>query len=274
MKHYRGFNAENFKKLFNMRNVTRYNVFADDPTGGAGAGDPTGNPTGTPPVDPTGAGNGGTAPVNFETLIAKAREEEKNKLYPTIEKLKRENEAHIKAHNDDLIAIATKDKEIERLKGEIQTLQSQVEGKETDAIKALKKELKAAQEEVQTLKDSAPNVEELTAKIRAEIEAEYEIKSYKENKIREANGKIIPELVSGETKEDIDASVEKAMARYTEIVGTANPAPATPPVNPTLNPANPSSTPLKTSGDAMKKLLELDPLSKEYAEARKALGFK
>lgn len=267
MKNYRGFNAENVKKLFGMRNVIRYNVFAD--------GEPTGDPAGNP-VDPTGTGNPvgePSAPVNFETLIAKAREEEKNKLYPTIDKLKRENEAHIKTHNEDLIAIATKDKEIERLKGEVQTLQSQVDGNETDAIKALKKELKAAQDEVQTLKDNAPNVEELTAKIRGEIEAEYEIKSYKENKIREANGKIIPELVSGETKEDIDASVEKAMARYTEIVGTATPAPSTP-VNPTLNPANPSSSPLKTSNDAMKALLELDPLSPEYKEARKALGFK
>ena len=268
MKKYRGFNAENFKKLFNMRNVTRHNVFAD--------GDPNGDPNGNPPVNPAGNGSSTSdpTPVNFETLIAKAREEEKNKLYPTIDKLKKECEAHVKAHNDDLIAIATKDKEIERLKGEIQTLQSQVDGKETEAIKTLKNDLKAAQEEVQNLKENAPNVEELTSKIRAEIEAEYEIKSYRENKIREANGKIIPELVSGDTKEDIDASVEKAMNRYTEIVGSATPAQPAPPVNPTLNPANPSSTPLKTSSDAMKTLLELDPLSPEYKEARKALGFK
>ena len=54
-----------------------------------------------------------------------------------------------------------------------------------------------------------------------------------------------------------------------EVVNTPPPV-----VNPKLNPANPSSTPLKTSSDAMKALLELDPLSKEYAEARKALGFK
>ena len=84
MKNYRGLKAEKFKKLFTMGNVVRYNVFAD--------GDPTGDPTGNP-VDPTGVGNPPTAPVNFETLIAKAREEEKNKLYPTIDKLKKENEA-------------------------------------------------------------------------------------------------------------------------------------------------------------------------------------
>lgn len=262
MKNNRGFNAENFKKLFNMRNVMRYNVFAEDAPTGAGV---------EPPITTPPAGGDGTSPVNFEHLIAKAREEEKNKLYPTIDKLKKECEAHVKAHNEDLIAIATKDKEIERLKGEIQTLQSQVEGKETEAIKTLKNELKAAQDELQTLKESAPNIDELTAKIRGEIEAEYEIKSYKENKIREANGKIIPELVSGDTKEDIDASVEKAMARYTEIVGSA---PTAPQVNPVINPANPSSTPLKTNGDAMKALLDLDPLSPEYKEARKALGFK
>ena len=137
--------------------------------------------------------------------------------------------------------------------------------------KVLKKELKAAQDELQTLKDSAPNIDELRENIRNEIKAEYDLKFYREKKIQEANGKIIPELVSGNTEEEINASVEKSMARYNEIVGAVTPPPV---VNPKLNPANPSSTPLKTSSDAMKALLELDPLSKEYAEARKALGFK
>ena len=113
--------------------------------------------------------------------------------------------------------------------------------------------------------------EELRENIRNEIKAEYDLKFYREKKIQEANGKIIPELVSGNTEEEINASVEKSMARYNEIVGAVTPPPV---VNPKLNPANPSSTPLKTSSDAMKALLELDPLSKEYAEARKALGFK
>lgn len=259
MKSNRGFNAENFMKLFNMRNVMRtYNVFAEeDPNGGT-------NPTPTPTTSQTN-------PVNFEQLIAKAREEEKNKLYPTIEKLKNENATYVQTHNDDLIAIATKDKEIERLKNEIETLKSQVDGKESEALKSLKKELKAAQDEVQSLKDSAPNVDELRENIRNEIKAEYDLKFYREKKIQEANGKIIPELVSGNTEEEINASVEKSMARYNEIVGAVTPPPA---VNPKLNPANPSSAPLKTTADAMKALLELDPLSKEYAEARKALGFR
>ena len=260
MKFNRGFNAEKFTKLFNMRNVMRtYNVFADEDPNGGGT-NPTPNPS-----------QSQTAPVNFEQLIAKAREEEKNKLYPTIEKLKAENATYIQTHNEDLIAIGTKDKEIERLNSEIKTLQSQIDGKESEALKSLKKELKAAQDELQTLKDSAPNIDELRENIRNEIKAEYDLKFYREKKIQEANGKIIPELVSGNTEEEINASVEKSMARYNEIVGAVTPPPV---VNPKLNPANPSSTPLKTSSDAMKALLELDPLSKEYAEARKALGFK
>ena len=130
MKFNRGFNAEKFTKLFNMRNVMRtYNVFADeDPNGGGN--NPTPNPS-----------QSQTAPVNFEQLIAKAREEEKNKLYPTIEKLKTENATYIQTHNEDLIAIGTKDKEIERLNSEIKTLQSQIDGKESEALKSLKKEL-------------------------------------------------------------------------------------------------------------------------------------
>ena len=255
MKFNRGFNAEKFTKLFNMRNVMRtYNVFADEDPNGGGT-NPTPNPS-----------QSQTAPVNFEQLIAKAREEEKNKLYPTIEKLKAENATYIQTHNEDLIAIGTKDKEIERLNSEIKTLQSQIDGKESEALKSLKKELKAAQDELQTLKDSAPNIDELRENIRNEIKAEYDLKFYREKKIQEANGKIIPELVSGNTEEEINASVEKSMARYNEIVGAVTPPPV---VNPKLNPANPSSTPLKTSSDAMKALLELDPLSKEYAEALK-----
>ena len=147
MKFNRGFNAEKFTKLFNMRNVMRtYNVFADEDPNGGGT-NPTPNPS-----------QSQTAPVNFEQLIAKAREEEKNKLYPTIEKLKTENATYIQTHNEDLIAIGTKDKEIERLNSEIKTLQSQLDGKESEALKSLKKELKAAQDELQTLKDSAPNI--------------------------------------------------------------------------------------------------------------------
>ena len=258
MKNYRGFNAESWKKLFNARNVMRYNVFADgDPApSNGGNGEPSGN------SEPT---------VNFEQLIQKAREEEKNKLYPQIKNLKEEVTKHIKTHNDDLIAIATKDKEIEKLKGEIETLKSQLNGNESEAVKSLKKELKAAQDEVQKLKESAPNIEELTANIRKDIEAEYAVKFYREKKIGEAQGKIIPELVTGNTEDEINASYEKAVARYNEIISSATP---TQPVNPTLNPANPNGAPLKTNEDAMKALLELDPLSKEYAEARKALGFK
>ena len=102
MKFNRGFNAEKFTKLFNMRNVMRtYNVFADEDPNGGGT-NPTPNPS-----------QSQTAPVNFDQLIAKAREEEKNKLYPTIEKLKTENATYIQTHNEDLIAIGTKDKEIE-----------------------------------------------------------------------------------------------------------------------------------------------------------------
>ena len=256
----RGFNVEKFTKLFNMRNVMRtYSVFAEEDSKGDG----------TNPTDSSASSQ--TAPVNFEQLIAKAREEEKNKLYPTIERLKNENAMYVQSHNDDLIAIATKDKEIERLNSEIQALQSQLDGKESEALKSLKKELKEAQGEVQTLKDSAPNIDELKESIRAEIKSEYDLKFYREKKIQEAGGKIIPELVSGNTEEEINASVEKSMARYNEIIGAVASAPT---VNPKLNPANPSSAPLKTSSDAMKALLELDPLSKEYAEARKALGFK
>ena len=54
-----------------------------------------------------GEGEGGKTPtINYEDLIAKARKEEKEKQYKTIEKLKGQIETFTKQHNDDLLVVA------------------------------------------------------------------------------------------------------------------------------------------------------------------------
>ena len=50
-------------------------------------------------------GNSKTPTINYEDLISKARTEEKNKQYKTIEKLKGQIDTLTKQHNDDLLKI-------------------------------------------------------------------------------------------------------------------------------------------------------------------------
>ena len=54
-----------------------------------------------------------TPTINYEDLIAKARKEEKEKQYKTIEKLKGQVDTLTKQHNDDLIAKADLEKKLE-----------------------------------------------------------------------------------------------------------------------------------------------------------------
>lgn len=58
--------------------------------------------------------------VNFEELIAKARQEEKDKLYPEIQSWKEK-------HNNLLLVIAERDAKIKELEGEITKFKKQIE---------------------------------------------------------------------------------------------------------------------------------------------------
>ena len=58
--------------------------------------------------------------INYEDLIARARKEEKDKLYPKLEKLELDNKDLVAKHNQALISIGEKDTEISRLKAELE----------------------------------------------------------------------------------------------------------------------------------------------------------
>lgn len=222
-----------------------------------------------------GEGKGTNSPqVNFETLIANARKEEKEKLYPRIKKLEEENKALIQSNNDTLIKLATTQKELDELKSSKD---------DSQAVADLKAQLEAANGEIERLKANTPKEED----IRAKIEAEYEVKLYRQTKLTEGADKILAvfaDEVVGNTKEEVDASFDKAVEKTVQTkkqlgllddkgnpVETKKttkkeekPAKVTPPV------ANPSSE--DDEDFDLDYIRNLDPRSDEYKEFRKKMG--
>ena len=128
----------------------------------------------------------------IQGLLENARQQEKNKLYKTI---------------DD------KDSTIKQLNETILDLQSQLKTKEDTTMEGEKQLL----EQIQAMKEAQD-------KLIQEMEKEKEqarlakVQAYKTSKIAEANGEIITALVVGSTEEEIDASIEVAKAEYQKIV--------------------------------------------------------
>lgn len=228
-----------------------------------------------------GSNDSGSTPpqVNFEELIANARKEEKEKLYPRIKKLEDDNKALIQTNNDYIMRLAQTQKELESYK-------AKAESGDSEEVKDLKKKLEDANNEIATLKESTPKEEE----IRAKIEAEYEVKFYRQNKLTEGADKILSvfvDEVQGKTKEEIDASFDKAVEKTLQtkkqlglVDEDGNPIvkdkkddkkdgkkdKVVPPI------ANPDTK--EDEEFDFDYVQNLDPRSPEYAEFRKKMGLK
>lgn len=212
--------------------------------------------------------------VNFEVLIANARKEEKEKLYPRIKKLEDENKALVQTNNDNLLKLASVQKEIDELKAN---------NGESQKVKDLEAQLNDAQAEIKTLKESTPKEEE----IRAKIEAEYEVKLYRNTKLTENSDKILAvfvDEVTGNTKEEIDASFEKAVEKTVNtkkqlglLDENGNPIDFKKPAHKKEDKKTPPVANPSVEGDDkfdMDYVQSLDPRSSEYAEFRKKLGLR
>jgi DNA repair exonuclease SbcCD ATPase subunit len=125
-------------------------------------------------------------------ILEDARQQEKNKLYKTI---------------DD------KDNTIKQLNQTISDLKSDLKTKE-DSTMENEKELLA---QLQAMKEAQ---DKLIKDMETEKEnaRKAELESYKATKIAGANGEIVAGLVRGNTKEEIDASIELAKQEYQNIV--------------------------------------------------------
>lgn len=216
--------------------------------------------------------NDGATQVNFETLIANARKEEKDKLYPRIKKLEDENKALVQTNNENLIKIGTLQKELDEEK-------AKAKGGESARVKDLEAQLATAQAEIKTLKETAPN----EAEIRQRIEAEYEVKMYRTTKLSENPDSILAvfaDEVTGSTKEEIDASFSRAVEKTVQTkkqLGLLDDEgkPVKPPK--AGKPATPPAVNPKSEDEDkfdLDYIQNLDPRSKEYADFRKKMGLK
>lgn len=247
------------EKVLERLNMGIRQALADE-----GEGDPPAQPDGgvqdpapntPPPAQPN---------IDFESLIAKARKEEKEKLYPEITKLKEEVEKKVARINELLLAIGEKDEIISQKDKEIKELKNN--SKKSDS------------QEVKDLNIKITELENKLAEKDKEISA-IKLASYKDKKIAEAGGELIPELVTGNSEEEIDLAVEKAKERYREIVSKIASQQSTKPQNSNnIPPANPNTSAFTNSQVNTQSLIGLNLMTPEgraeYEKIRKQMGLK
>ena len=221
--------------------------------------------------------NEGTT-MNFEHLIAQARREEKEKLYPQIERLKAQAEVLTKQINEALLAKGAVEKELADLK------ESQKKG-DSEEVTKLKAQVEALKSDNENLKKNTVSEEDL----RKKLEEEYQVKLYAKDKLAENKDKILSvfaEKVVGNTKEEIDLAIEKVIASSDEIrkeLGVEDKKKSEKKDNKDNKENNsqnnpPAPNPQGGEGEKGKFDLEyiqsLDPRSEEYAKWRKSVGLK
>lgn len=225
------------------------------------------DPTLTPTNDPAPT-------INFEQAIAQARKEEKDKLYPRIKKAEDEVKSLTASVNKYLLENAALKDELEKLKNQ----------PADPKVKELEDKVKTLEAENKTLKENAPNEDE----IRKRVESEYEVKLYAQEQINANKGSIISILIpeiTGKTKEEIDSAIASAKEKTKTIKkdlglsvddedaddGKKKKTPA-----PKQKKAPASNPPSDTDGEEFdaEYIRNLDPRSKEYAEFRKKMGLR
>jgi hypothetical protein len=223
----------------------------------------------------TEGGTNTTPIINYEDLIAQARKEEKANSGAVIKQLQDQVSTLTASVNNHLLSIASKEAEI----GRLNTLhEAKNTGSKLSNEVSLEKKLKELENELKNEKaKQAANVDELRTSIRSEIEAQYELKAYRIAKLSEAGDEVLTtELVIGNTKEEIDNSIKAQKAKTLEIkkrLGILDDD-----GNPVLQ-KRVKATPNNPSKDKGQKIVDLeylstlDPVSKEYSETRKKLGF-
>lgn len=227
-------------------------------------------------AEPNNGGEGSTEPkatptINYEDLIAKARKEEKEKQYKTIEKLKGQVDTMTQQHNNDLLKVADLERQLQEANTKLSASNNVGESEE---LKIAKDTVKSLEQQLQDAYNNTVSREEVVAEVRAELEKEYEVKHYKTTKLLEMKDDIlVPELVFGNTIEEIDASIQTALDRSNEIkknlgIGEKKTEKRTPKTS------APSISKVQDKEVSLERLATMDVSSPEYAELRKQLGLR
>lgn len=269
------FNTEKIKAVIEKVAMRAFADTASDDSGGE-TGDDDGG--GDKPKPTT---------LNYEDLISKARKEEKDKQYKTIERLKGQINTLTEQHNNDLLKVADLEEKLQTANEKL----TKVGSGDSEEIKTLKETIKTLEgdkaeldKKVKDFEANAPQSrEEIEKEVREALEAEYEVKTYKATKLAELKDQLlVPELVVGDTKEDIDKAIEAAMARSKEIresLGIDGSAGDNkkPPKKDTKKRTPKSPNPSGSGSDSkidLDYLATLDVSSPEYAEVRRQLGLR
>lgn len=268
MKNKQGFKVETNKITKMVTKAFMLNVFAEEPqnTQTPPTGEQTNNSSQQTEASPK------PPQINYEDLITKARQEEKLKQQGKVDKLTKEKGELVEKNNTLMLKVGQQETEIAQLKNDLAKAKEGGAKIESEEIARLEKEVEKYKKKAETTVDETS--------IREALKAEYELKLYKVEKLHEAGNAIIPELVSGSTKEEIDASIEKSKERYTEIVGGAKPQQQQPQATNTQPQANIPNVPTGNVDTQNYSMGTLDTetirnmSSKEWAEYRKKLGIK
>ena len=169
--------------------------------------------------------------AGVDELVAKARKEEKDKLYEQINKFKElatAHEAKVKELEQALSAnpdakeletkIAAKETEVAELTKQIAELNEKLaKGAENTVDNEELKKLLAGQEAMQKLiQEQAEKIASIEAEKAAEAKAK-EVASYKAEKLKGLE-EIFHSFVQGSTKEEIDASFEQAKTAHENMI--------------------------------------------------------
>lgn len=134
-----------------------------------------------------------------EAAITAARRDEKNKLYPDIEKHKEANR---------------------RLEADLAEARSQLSKSTNDAKRTEELQAKIAEMESSFSRVLDETLEKARTETSKRFE-ESELKAYRAELIASAGGKVLPELVHGTTREEILASFNASKVRFAEIADAA-----------------------------------------------------
>ena len=254
-------------------------AFADEGSEGAGTTAKTPETTPSTPAKDTTTPDGGPT-IDFERAIALARQEEKDKLYPRLDKAEKRVKELTSANNKYILEIAS-------LKDKISQMESSGESEE---VTTLKNQVATLTQELETLKSSTPD----EAALREQISKEFEVKAYAKEQLQANSDSILSMFhgdIKGSTREEIDAAITAAKEKTlsvkkdlglvdesgnpvttsTSTVGSALTNRSTTQGAGRAPVANPAESHGGETFDA-EYIQSLDPRSPEYAEFRKKIG--
>ena len=137
----------------------------------------------------------------LDELLNKVRREEKDKLYKSIEKTKAESQA-LQTERDKVL------EDLKLAKDQLSTLQDS----NMSDIEKVNKQIELLAEQNELLKKQLESVsQQAEARVR-----ESEVKSYRQKRI-ENSGLLFPEMVTGSSPEEIDASIELLLEREKSV---------------------------------------------------------